>query len=59
VIPRLQVEAVVAAAEEKLAAERQRLREISQGTLVSPWLDDALAQAGLPRLESAKGGERG
>jgi regulator of RNase E activity RraA len=59
VIPRLQVEAVIAAAEEKLAAERQRLREISQGTLVSPWLDDALAQAGLPRLESAKGGERG
>lgn len=50
VIPRLQVDAVVAAAEEKLAAERQRLQEISEGNLVSPWLDDALAQAGLPRL---------
>jgi regulator of RNase E activity RraA len=50
VIPRLQVEAVVTAAEDKLAAERQRLQEISEGLLVSPWLDDALAQAGLPRL---------
>jgi regulator of RNase E activity RraA len=54
VIPRLQVEAVVIAAEQKLAAERQRLEEISQGTLVSPWLDDALHQAGLPRLASMR-----
>lgn len=58
VIPRPQVEAVVAAAEEKLAAERQRLREISEGTLVSPWLDDALAQAGLVRI-GPTGRERG
>jgi len=50
VIPRLQVEAVLSAAEEKLAAERRRLDEIREGKLVSPWLDDALAQAGLPRL---------
>lgn len=50
VIPRLQVEVVLSAAEEKLAAERQRLDEIREGKLVSPWLDDALAQAGLPRL---------
>jgi regulator of RNase E activity RraA len=52
VIPRLQVQAVLAAAEDKLAAERQRLDEIARGLLVSPWLDDALAQAGLPRLAS-------
>lgn len=52
VIPRLQVEAVLSAAEAKLHAERQRLDEIGRGLLVSPWLDDALAQAGLPRLSS-------
>lgn len=50
VIPRLDVEKVLAAAEQKLATERQRLQEIGEGLLVSPWLDDALRQAGLPKL---------
>ncbi|ARP96005.1 RraA family protein [Bordetella genomosp. 13] len=50
VIPRRDVPAVLEAAEKKVAAEGQRLEEIANGQLVSPWLDDALAQAGLPRL---------
>lgn len=50
VIPRGEVEAVLAAAEAKLAAEQQRLNEIAAGLLVSPWLNDALKQAGLPVL---------
>lgn len=50
VIPRAQVDAVLDAAELKVQAEQQRLAEIAQGDLVSPWLNDALAQAGLPRL---------
>jgi 4-hydroxy-4-methyl-2-oxoglutarate aldolase len=58
VIPRLQVDAVLAAAEEKLAAERQRVKEITEGRLVSPWLDDALAQAGLPRFGTTTGTAR-
>jgi len=50
VIPRLEVEAVLEAAAKKVAAERQRIDEIEAGILVSPWLDDALKQAGLPAL---------
>lgn len=53
VIPRGEVEAVLAAAEKKVAIERQRIEEIEAGILVSPWLDDALKQAGLPTLETA------
>jgi 4-hydroxy-4-methyl-2-oxoglutarate aldolase len=49
-IPRAQVAEVLAAAEDKLATERQRLEEIAAGTLVPQWLGDALARAGLPRL---------
>jgi 4-hydroxy-4-methyl-2-oxoglutarate aldolase len=50
VIPRGEVEAVLQAAAKKLAAERQRINEINSGLLVSPWLNDALKQAGLPPL---------
>lgn len=50
VIPRGEVEAVLQAAAKKLAAEKQRIDEISSGLLVSPWLNDALKQAGLPPL---------
>lgn len=50
VIPRADVDAVLDAAEKKVQAEQQRLDEISKGELVSPWLNDALVQAGLPRL---------
>jgi len=50
VIPRADVDQVLDAAEKKLNAEAQRLEEIARGELVSPWLNDALAQAGLPRL---------
>ncbi|ANN65870.1 RraA family protein [Bordetella bronchialis] len=50
VIPRADVETVLDAAEEKVAAEDRRVREIAAGVLISPWLDDALRQAGLPAL---------
>jgi 4-hydroxy-4-methyl-2-oxoglutarate aldolase len=50
VIPRNDVEAVLEAAGQKLAAEKQRIEEINAGILVSPWLDAALKQAGLPPL---------
>jgi len=50
VIARADVEAVLDAAAKKVAAERQRIDEIEAGLLVSPWLDDALHQAGLPTL---------
>jgi 4-hydroxy-4-methyl-2-oxoglutarate aldolase len=50
VIPRSDVEAVLEAASKKLAAEKQRIEEITAGILVSPWLNDALRQAGLPPL---------
>jgi len=50
VIPRDQVEAVLNAADAKIAAEQQRLDEIARGELVSPWLNDALKQAGLAPL---------
>lgn len=53
VIPRAEVEAVIEAAAKKLASEEQRIAEIEQGILVSPWLDDALRQAGLPTLDAA------
>lgn len=52
VIPKADVDAVLAAAEEKVEAEAQRVREIEQGLLVSPWLNDALKQAGLPTLDA-------
>jgi regulator of RNase E activity RraA len=47
VIPRCDVDAVLKLAEKKLAAEAQRLAEIDDGLLVSPWLDDALRAAGV------------
>ncbi|PLZ00137.1 methyltransferase [Burkholderia sp. WAC0059] len=47
VIPRLDVDKVLKAAEKKLEAEAQRLAEIREGILVSPWLDDALRAAGV------------
>lgn len=50
VIARAEVEAVLDAADAKIAAEAQRIAEIARGELVSPWLDDALRQAGLPAL---------
>lgn len=50
VIPRQDVARVLEAAKEKLAAEKTRLDEIARGDLVSPWLHDALRQAGLPSL---------
>ena len=50
VIPRRDVADVLIAAEKKVEAEQQRLREIAEGLLVSPWLDDALRQAGLEPL---------
>jgi 4-hydroxy-4-methyl-2-oxoglutarate aldolase len=53
VVPRDQVEAVLNAADAKLAAEQQRLAEIARGELVSPWLDGALRSAGLPTLADA------
>jgi regulator of RNase E activity RraA len=52
VIPRVDVEWVLEAAAKKVAAEKVRLEEIARGELVSPWLDDALASAGLPVLPS-------
>lgn len=51
VIPRDEVEAVLDAADAKIAAEQQRLDEIARGELVSPWLNGALKQAGLVPLE--------
>jgi regulator of RNase E activity RraA len=47
VIPRNDVEAVLVAAAKKLADEQQRLKEIAEGSLISPWLDDALRAAGV------------
>lgn len=51
VIPRAEVDDVLALAEKKVAQEEQRIREIEQGILISPWLDDALRQAGLAPLD--------
>jgi len=53
VVPRDQVESVLAAADAKISAEQQRLAEIARGELVSPWLDGALRSAGLPTLSAA------
>ncbi|MGL1835111.1 RraA family protein [Rhodocyclaceae bacterium SMB388] len=50
VIPLADVDRVLDAAEKKLADEQVRLKEIAQGELVSPWLQDALRAAGLPAL---------
>lgn len=50
IIPREDVEAVLDAADAKIAAEQQRITEIEKGELVSPWLNGALKQAGLPTL---------
>ena len=47
VIPRRDVDSVLAAAEKKLKAEAQRIQEIEDGILVSPWLDEALRAAGV------------
>jgi regulator of RNase E activity RraA len=47
VIPRKDVPAVLESAHKKLKAEAQRIREIEEGMLVSPWLDDALRAAGV------------
>ena len=47
VIPRNDVDAVLTAAARKLADEQQRLKEIAGGSLISPWLDDALRAAGI------------
>ena len=47
VIPRADVPGVLAQVQAKLDSESQRLAEIAQGRLVSPWLDDALRTAGL------------
>lgn len=54
VIPTADIEDVLAAAQKKVEAEAQRVREIEEGLLVSPWLNDALRQAGLPPLESGR-----
>jgi 4-hydroxy-4-methyl-2-oxoglutarate aldolase len=50
VIPRAEVEKVLVAAQKKVELEAQRIKEIDEGILVSPWLNDALRQAGLPAL---------
>lgn len=52
VIPRADVEDVLAAAQKKVETEVQRVKEIEDGILISPWLDDALRQAGLRTLLS-------
>ncbi len=54
IVPRDQVQAVLDAADAKIAAEKQRLAEIADGVLVSPWLDSALQSAGLPVLGAAR-----
>lgn len=52
VIPKAEVESVLAAAEKKVALEEQRVKEIEAGILISPWLDDALKQAGMATLNA-------
>jgi len=47
VIPRADVPAVLDQAEAKIASEQQRVREIGEGRLVSPWLEAALRTAGV------------
>ena len=53
VVPRAQVDAVLALAEGKFKAEQERLKEIARGELLSPWLNDALRAAGLPPIPAA------
>lgn len=50
VIRASELPAVLDAAQAKVAMEQERTREIERGILISPWLDDALRQAGLPPL---------
>lgn len=50
VIPRHEIESVLEAAEKKVSIEKQRIEEIEAGILISPWLNDALKQAGLPAI---------
>ena len=47
VIERERAAEVVAAAQSKVDAEAQRMKEMHAGLLVSPWLDDALRAAGV------------
>jgi 4-hydroxy-4-methyl-2-oxoglutarate aldolase len=53
VIPRAEVEQALEAAETKVEVEKRRLREISEGVLVSPWLEDALRTSGIIRDEDS------
>jgi 4-hydroxy-4-methyl-2-oxoglutarate aldolase len=47
VVPRAEVPDVLARLDAKLSDEAQRLKEIADGRLISPWLDAALRSAGL------------
>jgi len=50
VIPKRDVDSVLNAAQAKVEAEDQRIKEIEEGLLISPWLDGALRSAGLEPL---------
>lgn len=50
VIPASDLPALLDSAQKKVETEQERIREIERGILISPWLDDALRQAGLPAL---------
>lgn len=47
VIPRDEVQQVIALAKEKLEMETRRLAAIREGDLRPRWLDDALRKAGM------------
>jgi regulator of RNase E activity RraA len=47
VIPRAEVPGVLGQLDAKMAAEAQRLKEISEGRLISPWVDEAMRAAGI------------
>lgn len=47
VIPRENAAEILALAQNKVDAEAKRLREIAQGNLAAPWLEDALRTAGV------------
>lgn len=49
VIPRGDVAGVLAKVEAKMADEAQRLKEISENRLISPWLDSIMHSAGILR----------
>jgi len=51
IIPRADVEQVLVAAAKKVSLETERLDEIAQGILVSPWLDEVLRAAGVISAE--------